>query len=130
LAEERDQGIARRRRNCGIQRSSCFYSLVERVRLIPAVNGIQGIVDGKVHHRVQTRFVKWVVERSDACLRGGHTGVCIPGGDGIAAGRRRQCVRKHSNHRPGRLGEYGGHKGHNEKYPSLYAHHAPHLFTL
>src|SRR5262252_4764570 len=85
LTEERHQNVACRRRYCGIRRSPPFRSLVERVGLKPAVDGIQSIVDGKVHHRVHTRFVERVVERSDARVCGGHARVCIPGGYGVAA---------------------------------------------
>jgi len=77
----RHHGCLRRRAGC--------RRLVERVRPKPAVDRIQGIVDGDVHHRVDARFVERVVERRDAGLRGGHARVGIPDDDGVAAGRSR-----------------------------------------
>jgi hypothetical protein len=47
LTEERHEDVACRRRHCGIRRSSWFHPFVERVRLKPAVNGIQSIVDAR-----------------------------------------------------------------------------------
>ena len=81
LTDERDQHISCRRSNCGIRRSAWFRLHVERVRTRAAVDGIQGIVDGYVHHGVDTRFVEWVVERSYAGRSGGHASVCVPDGD-------------------------------------------------
>ena len=48
-------------------------------------------MDGHVHHRVDARFVEWVVEGSDAGRGGSRTGVCVPDGDGIAADSSREC---------------------------------------
>ena len=91
LTDERDQDISCRRSNCGIRRSARFRLHVESVRTRPAVDSIQGIVDGYVHHGVDTRFVEWVVEWSYAGRSGGHASVCVPDGDCVAAGRSREC---------------------------------------
>jgi hypothetical protein len=116
LTEERDQDIARRRCDRGFGRCAWFYPLVERIRLKPAIDGIEGVVDGDVHHRVYARLVKRVVEWSDACLHGGLARVCVPHDDRVAAGRSRECGSRQSSPRPGELGEYAGHKGRKEKW--------------
>ena len=41
-------------------------------------------MDGDVHHGVHARLMERVVEGSDAGGGGSHTGICVPGGDGIA----------------------------------------------
>jgi hypothetical protein len=54
-----------------------------------------------------------VVERSDACVCGGHTRVCVPDSNGVAADRSREYGTRLSSHRPAGLDEYAGH---DEKY--------------
>ena len=80
-----DQHISGRRSNGGIRRSARFRLHIEGVGTRATVDGIEGIVDGDVHHRVDARFVEWVVERSEAGRGRSHTGVGVPDGDGIAA---------------------------------------------
>ena len=86
LRDERDQHISRRRSHCRIRRSACLRLRVERVRARATVDRIERIVDGDVHHRVDARFVEGVVEGGEARRGGGHTGICVPDGDGIGAG--------------------------------------------
>src|SRR5262245_61778782 len=102
---------------------------VESVRLRPAVNSIQGIVNSYVHHGVHTRFVKWVVVWSYAGRGGGRASVCVPKGDCVAAGRCCECG----------LSLRSGHKGHDTtrhetNRPALAVHNVPPLsgvcFTL
>jgi hypothetical protein len=85
LTDEGDQHISCRRSNGGIGRSARFRLHIEGVGTRATVNSIEGIMDGDVHHRVDARFVEWVVEGSDASRGGSHTGVCVPDGDCIAA---------------------------------------------
>jgi hypothetical protein len=59
---------------------------IERVRPGTSIDGIEGIVDGYVHDRVDTRFMEWIVEWRDAGRGGSFTGVLVPGKDGIAGG--------------------------------------------
>ena len=125
LAEERDEDIARRRRHGGLRRRAWRRRLVKRVRPKPAVDRIQGIVDGNMHHGIEPRFVEGVVERRDAGLRGGHARVGVPDGDGVAAGRGREGGSRLGLPRTGEWGTYGGHKGQNEAEPCLEAHHTP-----
>jgi hypothetical protein len=87
LSDERDQDISCRRSNCGIRRSAWCRRPIEGVGTRATVNSIEGIVDGYVHHCVDTRFVEWIVEGSDTGRSGSHTGVCVPDGDCVAAGR-------------------------------------------
>ena len=86
LRDERDQHISRRGSHCSIRRSARLRLDIERIRARATVYRIERIVDGDVHHRVDARFVEWVVERSEAGRGGSHTGVCVPDSDGIAAG--------------------------------------------
>ena len=85
MSDERDQHISRRRSNRGIRRSARVRLRVEGVRARAAIDGIERIVDGDVHHRVDARFVEWVGEGGEARRGGGHAGVCVPDDDGIAA---------------------------------------------
>ena len=69
-----------------------FRLHIEGVRTRATIDGIQGVVDSYVHHGIDTRFVERVVERSYACLSGGHASVFVPEGDCVAAaGRSREC---------------------------------------
>ena len=96
LSDERDQHISRRGSNRGIGRSARLRLRIERVGTRAAVNRIEGIMDGDVHHGVDARFVEWVVEGSEAGRCGGHTGVCVPDGDCIGVQRRRaERMREH-----------------------------------
>ena len=60
---------------------------VERVRTGAPVDGIQGVVDGHVHHGVQPRFVQRVVAGRDARRERGLAGIRVPGDDRIGSDR-------------------------------------------
>src|SRR5262249_7764257 len=104
------------------------YPLVERVRLKPAVDGIEGIVDRDVHHRVHARLVKRVVERSDARLHGGLASASIPQDDHVASRWSPGRGSVLGSRRPGQLRNYAGHQDGDENCPLLAAHYAPPLF--
>ena len=85
LSDERDQHISCRRSDGGLRRSARVRPHIEGVGTRATVNRIEGIVDGDMHHRVEARFVEWVVEGSEAGRGGRHSGVGVPDDDGIAA---------------------------------------------
>jgi hypothetical protein len=62
-----------------------------------------------VHHGVDTGFVERVVDGSDACLHGGYARVCVPDGDGVAAGPSHAGGSRLLGRRTGEWGTDGGH---------------------
>ncbi len=61
-----------------------------------SLDGIEGIVDGYVHDRVDARFMEWVGQWRNASRSGGFASVRAPGEDritrgGKCGGRMRAC---------------------------------------
>ena len=63
LRDRRDQDVTRRGGNRGVRRSARGSDGVEGVRTRTALDRVQRVVDGHVHHRVHTRLVERIVSR-------------------------------------------------------------------
>src|SRR5262249_31290081 len=79
LADECDQHSSCGCSYGGIRRSTRLQRSIERVRPGMSLNGIDGVVDGYMHDRVDARFMEWVVQWRDAGRGGGFAGVLVPG---------------------------------------------------